>query len=130
MYNCIFFFLNDPATTEIYTLSLHDALPISYAEADQRADEQVELPQADQLAGEKESRAEADHARRVHPARTEPIEEQADQRRGEAVHQQVDRVDAGQLRATPPELALQRQQEDDVGIAQAAPEHVEREARH
>src|SRR5215813_2454230 len=23
-----FFFLNDPATTEIYTLSLHDALPI------------------------------------------------------------------------------------------------------
>ena len=25
---CIFFFFNDPATTEIYTLSLHDALPI------------------------------------------------------------------------------------------------------
>src|SRR5262249_60796994 len=24
-----FFFLNDPATTQIYTLSLHDALPIS-----------------------------------------------------------------------------------------------------
>src|SRR6202021_403032 len=27
-----FFFLNDTATTEIYTLSLHDALPILYAE--------------------------------------------------------------------------------------------------
>src|SRR5690348_17952187 len=27
----IFFFFNDPATTEIYTLSLHDALPISTA---------------------------------------------------------------------------------------------------
>src|SRR3712207_7517138 len=27
MFSCIFFF-NDPATTEIYTLSLHDALPI------------------------------------------------------------------------------------------------------
>src|SRR3712207_7100557 len=26
----IFFFFNDPATTEIYTLSLHDALPISF----------------------------------------------------------------------------------------------------
>src|SRR5436309_15906684 len=26
---CAFFFFNDPATTEIYTLSLHDALPIS-----------------------------------------------------------------------------------------------------
>src|SRR5688572_32256481 len=25
----VFFFFNDPATTEIYTLSLHDALPIS-----------------------------------------------------------------------------------------------------
>src|ERR1051325_837896 len=27
--NCLFFFFNDTATTEIYTLSLHDALPIS-----------------------------------------------------------------------------------------------------
>src|SRR5258708_35122623 len=27
---CIFFFFNDTATTEIYTLSLHDALPIFY----------------------------------------------------------------------------------------------------
>src|SRR5207249_12119713 len=27
-----FFFFNDTATTEIYTLSLHDALPISYVE--------------------------------------------------------------------------------------------------
>src|SRR5437870_12602713 len=26
----LFFFFNDPATTEIYTLSLHDALPISF----------------------------------------------------------------------------------------------------
>src|SRR5436309_11435634 len=25
----LYFFFNDPATTEIYTLSLHDALPIS-----------------------------------------------------------------------------------------------------
>src|SRR5688572_31492851 len=28
---CFFFFFNDTATTEIYTLSLHDALPISRA---------------------------------------------------------------------------------------------------
>src|SRR3712207_9534075 len=27
----VFFFFNDTATTEIYTLSLHDALPISVA---------------------------------------------------------------------------------------------------
>src|SRR3712207_8357584 len=29
---CLFFFFNDTATTEIYTLSLHDALPISEGE--------------------------------------------------------------------------------------------------
>src|SRR3712207_9435998 len=28
MYRCNIFFFNDTATTEIYTLSLHDALPI------------------------------------------------------------------------------------------------------
>src|SRR2546429_9815341 len=28
----VFFFFNDTATTEIYTLSLHDALPISLSE--------------------------------------------------------------------------------------------------
>src|SRR3712207_8179196 len=28
MLYCLFFFFNDTATTEIYTLSLHDALPI------------------------------------------------------------------------------------------------------
>src|SRR5688572_33377293 len=32
-----FFFFNDTATTEIYTLSLHDALPISPAAAGARA---------------------------------------------------------------------------------------------
>jgi len=31
-----FFFFNDTATTEIYTLSLHDALPISIQYADDR----------------------------------------------------------------------------------------------
>src|SRR6266705_179375 len=32
-----FFFFNDPATTEIYTLSLHDALPISTVRAPARS---------------------------------------------------------------------------------------------
>src|SRR5256885_6274558 len=30
LYLSFFFFFNDTATTEIYTLSLHDALPISF----------------------------------------------------------------------------------------------------
>ena len=32
----VFFFFNDTATTEIYTLSLHDALPIFHAYPDRR----------------------------------------------------------------------------------------------
>src|SRR6266478_7359985 len=39
-YNIFFFFFNDTATTEIYTLSLHDALPIS-----------VSKPGGDELRG-------------------------------------------------------------------------------
>src|SRR2546430_4928580 len=35
-YVSLFFFFNDTATTEIYTLSLHDALPISRCGADGR----------------------------------------------------------------------------------------------
>src|SRR5256885_16608040 len=34
----LFFFFNDTATTEIYTLSLHDALPIFFGEPEGVAD--------------------------------------------------------------------------------------------
>src|SRR3712207_585719 len=46
----VFFFFNDTATTEIYTLSLHDALPISAvvyeedAESGPRPEDSTELP--------------------------------------------------------------------------------------
>src|SRR5690554_7773815 len=33
----MYFFFNDPATTEIYTLSLHDALPISNKDLAEKA---------------------------------------------------------------------------------------------
>jgi len=36
IFSFLLFFVNSPATTEIYTLSLHDALPISYSEAEAR----------------------------------------------------------------------------------------------
>src|SRR5687768_18352947 len=39
-----FFFFNDTATTEIYTLSLHDALPISGLGAEREAD--ADFPRA------------------------------------------------------------------------------------
>src|SRR2546430_12564031 len=38
-----FFFFNDTATTEIYTLSLHDALPISFASVRRNATRFVSL---------------------------------------------------------------------------------------
>src|SRR3989442_9333096 len=43
----MFFFFNDTATTEIYTLSLHDALPIL---APTRADREDAVVRLDQLA--------------------------------------------------------------------------------
>src|SRR3712207_8227130 len=46
---CMFFFFNDTATTEIYTLSLHDALPIFWLRT--RIHPTVEgLPGADEWA--------------------------------------------------------------------------------
>ena len=55
----VFFFFNDTATTEIYTLSLHDALPISrvinvdqnpaYPKAVKQLKEEQQFPQTTQL---------------------------------------------------------------------------------
>src|SRR5256885_16649367 len=46
-----FFFFNDTATTEIYTLSLHDALPISVLDAaDRRWRHRQAVSHADQSA--------------------------------------------------------------------------------
>src|SRR3712207_7319538 len=42
-YFYVFFFFNDTATTEIYTLSLHDALPISGPLHRRRGDPHVHL---------------------------------------------------------------------------------------
>src|SRR5437870_7361793 len=53
-----FFFFNDTATTEIYTLSLHDALPIS-------------LDQAAQSDRRGCANADADHRQPQHLARSE-----------------------------------------------------------
>src|SRR3712207_7353372 len=52
--SCFFFFFNDTATTEIYTLSLHDALPIFYLDGLLDTDEHRRL-EADR------TRAELDH---------------------------------------------------------------------
>src|SRR2546427_8768958 len=59
-----FFFFNDTATTEIYTLSLHDALPIFGAEpADARhADREVRLLVLGELLDRKSTRLNSSHS--------------------------------------------------------------------
>src|SRR5256885_10792098 len=49
-----FFFFNDTATTEIYTLSLHDALPISTSFAEQSVTWFEEPVSSDDLVGRSE----------------------------------------------------------------------------
>src|SRR5215469_18897432 len=44
--SCFFFFFNDTATTEIYTLSLHDALPISSRPHQHPPDRHAQVPRA------------------------------------------------------------------------------------
>src|ERR1035441_6377632 len=47
-----FFFFNDTATTEIYTLSLHDALPISFFMANQKEQTREHLQSDAQASGD------------------------------------------------------------------------------
>src|SRR3989442_12025375 len=60
-----FFFFNDTATTEIYTLSLHDALPISRRRQTGGAEVGQSLHQADGLGGRdrKSTRLNSSHVR-------------------------------------------------------------------
>src|SRR5260221_4457697 len=46
-----FFFFNDTATTEIYTLSLHDALPISWVKP--KKDARKKPPDGDQFTADR-----------------------------------------------------------------------------
>src|SRR5947209_12079089 len=63
-YTHALFFFNDTATTEIYTLSLHDALPISYAARSQpgapalqqRVGQQVDHDRSEEHTSELQSR--------------------------------------------------------------------------
>src|SRR5215813_10690463 len=63
-----FFFFNDTATTEIYTLSLHDALPISEQPKRRRGSlaeeqEQILAQQLQQLRDRKSTRLNSSHVR-------------------------------------------------------------------
>src|SRR2546422_9993546 len=65
----LFFFFNDTATTEIYTLSLHDALPISCAA--RPWPETRRSPAARGPGGSRTSRAGRAWRRSSRPARSE-----------------------------------------------------------
>src|SRR5690349_22685548 len=55
------FFFNDPATTRIYTLSLHDALPISAAERRARAADDRAAPGGVPLGGHRPGERSEEH---------------------------------------------------------------------
>src|SRR5256885_9751968 len=54
-----FFFFNDTATTEIYTLSLHDALPISTEQEVEATIRATSLPVKMQIFGQAQKASEA-----------------------------------------------------------------------
>src|SRR5207342_1227489 len=62
---CVFFFFNDTATTEIYTLSLHDALPIFLPRpgAPRRPIRPNPAPRADPRADRKSTRLNSSHVK-------------------------------------------------------------------
>src|SRR3712207_6917158 len=66
----LFFFFNDTATTEIYTLSLHDALPIFVGRA-AAALEHVRVGSADALAALGDAEADVAARARAHVAHGE-----------------------------------------------------------
>src|SRR5690348_13867200 len=104
------FFFNDTATTEIYTLSLHDALPILNREAhgnDQRRDQHrhptafaefLDDGHGENSGGKREADRREDQP--VQPAaipgpRAPPVDAQADERERER-QEHVDRIEHDQ----------------------------------
>src|SRR2546430_12137783 len=65
MHISLFFFFNDTATTEIYTLSLHDALPISLGDRGASDDRRVQPPGRDPESGATADRSGDLDGRRV-----------------------------------------------------------------
>src|SRR3712207_7117663 len=63
-----FFFFNDTATTEIYTLSLHDALPISQAVLPRREGAAGAAPRHGAEVHARRGQAERPRRRRAHGA--------------------------------------------------------------
>src|SRR2546429_8098153 len=60
-FRLLFFFFNDTATTEIYTLSLHDALPICAGEPGQAV---ADVSREDEAGGARSGRAAGGAGRR------------------------------------------------------------------
>src|SRR3712207_9263095 len=79
----VFFFFNDTATTEIYTLSLHDALPIYQVHADRFQEARHDPGRAERVGHERAAaRPELDQEDPRRPAQVQPVlgQRQADER--------------------------------------------------
>src|SRR5690349_22311958 len=60
-FSSLFFFFNDTATTEIYTLSLHDALPISGAPYQIESEPSEIIPPTSHLSGGRGAKRSEEH---------------------------------------------------------------------
>src|SRR6201990_3758293 len=61
VYLVCFFFFNDTATTEIYTLSLHDALPIWFVRREDHVDRPRPVEEKPRLRDRKSTRLNSSH---------------------------------------------------------------------
>src|SRR2546429_686881 len=100
MHTSFFFFFNDTATTEIYPLSLHDALPISHND-DQRVQNQFESLREGKRKHQQRRGKAADHAKQKldpHEAIREAAVYVAGERAADAHGEQVRADDGGKLK--------------------------------
>src|SRR2546426_7905756 len=144
---CFFFFFNDTATTEIYTLSLHDALPISQppdqGKLGNRVDDELMLSGVVEIVrGEHRIAngvvAEAEEPRLLDP-RVRDVEEGAQRRAraeigsvldsppvqgcricGSEVHSRLVRIEAETVRCP---LQIRAEQEAAGGVVRQLREH-------
>ena len=99
------------------------------AEADAKAEAELELPELLRMGGDQERAAEQQQPERIDGARPRTVEQPADQRRGQAARQRCQRIDRDDLRAVPAETLRDRLQENRKTLAETAADHRQRKTQ-
>src|SRR2546427_8058229 len=94
----LFFFFNDTATTEIYTLSLHDALPISVPESLREMIEiQIERlsPDEQRVLDRKSTRLNSSHSQISYAVFC--LKKKKNNTQDRTIHKRTPRIDCGDI---------------------------------